>query len=243
MEQNRQAPEVTSSTADNHAAAPPRGLVAGWRTPKAASHLHCKEPPASRKAPTRGATAPTVGPPPLRGASPATGCKLPRAGRTGASPFGAAVVVARVWSPSTTKTECTVRVASGSGGSTTTAVGMARAGALPLRARTTARPPQLSVREVRRPRRRLPRSRAGSRRLAQAAARWRVREEVVAARALGETAYRPCGGDEPSRVYPIRVHSYQSFKFVMRILSRSSCWLDAELSNYVSPQFFSEFPP
>jgi hypothetical protein len=41
MEQIRQEPEVTSSAAGNHAAAPPRGHNVGCHTPKAASCLHC----------------------------------------------------------------------------------------------------------------------------------------------------------------------------------------------------------
>jgi hypothetical protein len=200
MEQTRQAPEVTSSAVGKHAAGPTRSRVAGCRMPNAASHLRCGELPASRKA-QRGATAPTVGPTPPRGASPATGRKPPR---TAASPFGAAVVAARARPPFTTKSKRPLRAASGSGqgatGSGSSTTRRRRNGPRRLAAASSTggrAPPPLSAQEGKEARRRLPRVRAGSRQPAQAAARRRAWEVVAAARASGEAARHPRGGDEP----------------------------------------------
>jgi hypothetical protein len=203
MEQTRQAPEVTSSAVGKHAAEPTRSRVTGCRTLNAASRLRRGEQPASCKA-QRGATAPTVRPSPPRGASPATGRKPPRAGRTAASPFGAAVVVARARPPSTTKTERPLRAASGSGqgatgsGSSTTRHRRDGPRRLATASSTGGRArPHSSRKRERRSRRRLPHVRAGSRRPAQVAARRRAWEVVEAARVSREEARHPRGGDEP----------------------------------------------
>jgi hypothetical protein len=197
MEQTRQVPEVTSSAVGKQAAGPIRSRVAGCHTPNAARL------PTSHKA-QRGATAPTVGPSPPRGASPATGRKPPRAGRTAASPFGAAVVAARARPPSATKKERPLRAASGSGqgatGSSSSTTRRRRDGLRRLTAASStggrARP-QSPHKRGRRPRHCLPRGRAGSRRPAQAAAWQRAWEVVVASRVSGEAACHPRGGDEP----------------------------------------------
>jgi hypothetical protein len=206
MEQTCQAPEVNSSAAGKHAAALTRSHDAGCRTPNAASRLCCGELPASRKSqheeplrlpsdrhhhgerrwPQAANLPASAAPPPYHSEPPSSLPELglpppPKRSAPSVQPLDPAKAPPDPAAPPPA------------------AAGMARA-RLTAASSTggRARPHSPHERE-RRPRRRLPRGHAGSRRPAQAAVRRRAWEVVVAARVSRETARHPRGGDEPSR--------------------------------------------